>query len=934
MLVEEQDRRLRSRVKLMGQLLGEVITEQVGEEVLAHVETLRQGYLSIRKEPDAQLEKSLQDTIASLDPSTLTHVIRAFTIYFSLANLADEESQLHARESDLHDAGPFWTGSILNTIKEFKDRGYDLNQVSHLLENINYIPVFTAHPTESRRRSIMETLRRIFLLLKNYNQIENYTNPFVQQDTLNQLKREIQTLWKTDEVRPKKPEVEDEVKYGIYYFRQSLFNAVPEVYRYFDKALCRVMDADIEAPTLIQFGSWIGGDRDGNPYVTHDTTRKALWIQARAVFYEYIDRVFELTRTLTHSSSLVKVSDELYKRITLVNPDLIQHAFDLRPDRFANEPYRRLLYMIMSRLKLNLRQVERTLSQGKNFKRPEFAYADENEFIADLELIRASLISHGDIQLADAELTDLIRLAKTFGFYLTRLDIRQESHVHSAATAELLKGLNIDYENASEAERQQILTEQLKSPLILDRQNLQISPMTQEVLAVFDVIASMRKILGTKAFNNYVISMTHHASHVLEVLFLAHQAGLAGFHGDQAYCFVQPSPLFETIDDLKRIVPVTQDLFQNTIYMRLLEASGKTQEIMLGYSDSGKDGGPLTSAWNLYNAQRQIMALADAYGVKCRLFHGRGGTIGRGGGPTHQAILSQPQGSVRGEIKFTEQGEVLSYKYSNQETAAYELAMGLSGLLKASANLIDNDRADDANFEAYAGVMQNLAEGCELHYRELTDNTPGFFDYFYQITPVEQIGLLNIGSRPSHRKKTNRSKASIRAIPWVFGWAQARLTFPAWYGYGQSITQWLSQPGNDIATLQTMYKQWPFFRNLISNLQMALSKTNLRIGAAYSRLAQDEANGAKIYHMIADEYHRTVEHILAISGNESLLSDSPALKKALYRREPYLDPLNHIQAVLLSRVNNDALPDEERERWLPPLLRSISAIASGMRNTG
>jgi len=463
----------------------------------------------------------------------------------------------------------------------------------------------------------------------------------------------------------------------------------------------------------------------------------------------------------------------------------------------------------------------------------------------------------------------------------------------------------------------------------VDTLHLDLKEMTKEVLEVFHVFREMRKEISVKAFNNYIISMTHEASHVMEVLFLAHQAGLAGYNAGEPYCDIQISPLFETIEDLEHIVPVTQALFENATYKALLQAAGNQQEIMLGYSDSAKDGGNLSSAWCLYQAQQQIMELADQHQVDCRLFHGRGGTVGRGGGPTHFAILSQPTGTVRGSIKFTEQGEVLSYKYSNSETAMYELSLGVTGLMKASTGIVQTSKVDNPE---HLEIMKTLSKDGEHNFRELTDHTEGFFNFFYEATPVTEIGLLNIGSRPSHRKKGNLSKSSIRAIPWVFGWAQARLTFPAWQGTGYALDNWVLQHGD--AQLKDMYENWPFFRSLMSNIQMALFKTDLDIGEQYKTLGKDPAVADKVYNLIADEYKRTKESILEISENETLMADTPTIALSLQRRNPYLVPLNNIQIALLRRYKSDDLSDEEKEIWLPVLLNSINAIAAGMRNTG
>ena len=926
---EVRDQRLRARVKLLGNLLGEVIRKQHGDDILNAIEKLRKGFIQLRQNDDPALRQELLDFIESLDPDTLILVIRAFNIYFGLVNLAEEEHQFHERQNQVKSDGPLWLGSFLETINELKQQGISPEELQTLLDNLNYIPVFTAHPTESKRRAVMENLRHIFETIGELNEAEHYQNTYAQEEIIHKLRYQIQTLWKTDEIRRQKPTVEDEIRNGIYYFRQSLFKAIPDVYRFMERAVARNFGEDqVSVPNFLTFGSWIGGDRDGNPYVTHETTEHALYLQTRAVLYEYQRRIFQLAGQLTHSRHLCDIKQELIHRATIVDADLMHMVFKKRTDRFKDEPYRRFLYIMHGRLQCNLNYVEGKLN-GQSVVKSRFAYQNEDELLADLRLIYDSLVGHGDEDLANADLCDLIRLVQTFGFYLMRLDIRQESTVHSEAVADLLKNLNIDYLSLSEEERQKVLAEHIASATIIDTQHLELEPMTREVLEVFHVMRRMREEISPKAFNNYVISMTHEASHVLEVLFLAHQAGLAGYCGSEPYCHVSVSPLFETIVDLEHIVPVSEALFKNKTYMALLKSAGNQQEIMLGYSDSAKDGGNLASAWNLYQAQKQIIALADRYDIDCRLFHGRGGTIGRGGGPTHMAIMSQPAGTVRGEIKFTEQGEVLSYKYSNSETAAYELSMGITGLMKASMGLIRPVPEDNPK---HLQIMRQLAKDGEKHYRQLTDHTPGFFDVFYQITPVNEIGLLNIGSRPSHRKKGNLSKASIRAIPWVFGWAQARLTFPAWYGTGYALTQYAQTHSE--GDLKDMYANWPFFRAIISNIQMALAKTDLKIGKEYAKLADNQQVAMQIYTMIAEEYHRTVDKALSVSGNPYLMADVPTIARSLQRRNPYLDPLNHIQVVLLRRYHDESLPEETREQWLTPLLRSINAIAAGMRNTG
>jgi phosphoenolpyruvate carboxylase len=926
---EQRDQTLRSRVKLLGTLLGEVIEAQAGKPALDAIEKLRKGYIQLHEQEDESLRKELQDFIDAQNPAQLSLIIRAFNLYFSLVNLAEEEHQYHERQSQLRTDGPKWMGSVLNTIGEFKKEGLSAKEVATIINKLEYIPVFTAHPTESKRRAVMDNLRQIFLTLDEYNEAETYQNPYAQEGVLKKLQYQLQILWKTDEVRQTKPTVQDEIRNGIYHFRQSLFSAVPTTYRYMERALARhYPEANIETPNFLTFGSWIGGDRDGNPFVTHKTTINALLMQTRAVLYEYEQRVLTLSSQLTQSIYNAEISQAVINKSTIVDPDFQEMVFHRRPDRHSDEPYRRLLTLIRGRLQKNLKYVEDQLN-AKPSEKSAFAYKSETDFLQDLELIYDSLCNHGDKNVADSDLKDLIRLVKTFGFYLMRLDIRQESNVHSDAVTDLLSHLDIDYNKMSEAAKLECLASQVSAPTIIDTSHLDLQEMTIEVLEVFHTMKKMRGEISPKVFNNYVISMTHEASHVMEVLFLAHQAGLAGYNTGKPYCEIKVSPLFETIQDLEHIVPVTSALFKNKTYHELLSASGGMQEIMLGYSDSAKDGGNLSSSWTLYQAQQQIMQLADDFAIDCRLFHGRGGTVGRGGGPTHNAILSQPTGTVRGQIKFTEQGEVLSFKYGNKETAVYELSLGVTGLMKASKCLVKKPTADKPE---YLNAMQKLAKDGENAFRELTDDTPGFFDFFYEATPVNEIGLLNIGSRPSHRKKDNMSKSSIRAIPWIFGWAQARLTFPAWYGTGTALTNWIKK--SDDKQLKQMYDNWPFFKSLVSNIQMALFKTNLQIGKGYSSLAENQELANKIYNMVATEHTKTVVCNLKISENEYLMADTPQIALSLRRREPYLEPLNNIQISILKRYKDENKTDKQREIWLSPLLNSINAIAAGMRNTG
>ena len=932
MLELPRDKELRSRVKLLGTLLGNVLRAHAGERVYATVEALRKGFISLRKQEDPARRARLMRIIARLDPETVTQVVRAFAIYFSLVNIAEEAFQHRQRQRALR-AGRPWVGSFEHTLRALRAEGVTAEELATLLGRLRYMPVFTAHPTEAKRRTVLEALRRIFGTAQRLD--ETRLSRAEREAIVAELQAQIQILWKTDEVRVQRPQVRDEIRNGLFYFRECLFEAVPQLYRSLERAIAAEYGERepgvpaVAVPSFLRFGSWIGGDRDGNPNVKPETTELAVRLQHQVALGEYARRLHGLGRLLTHSISLCRPTEALLASIEADAP-YAEPAFRENPRRFSHEPYRRKLYVMRYRIERNLAAVRARL-EGRAPEGPDHGYRDEAELLAELRLIHDSLVSHGDRNIADRELKDLIRLVETFGFGLVRLDVRQESAVHSRAVAEILarSGIETHYEALDEPARLRLLARVVAEPP--QASGLDLSDEARETLEVFRVMRRMRAEVSPTVFGQYVISMTHSASHVMEVMALAAIAGLVGREGGGWRCEIEVSPLFETIEDLAHVESVLTALLDDPTYRALLEAAGGCQEVMLGYSDSCKDGGIVASAWSLYEAQKKIVALTAERGVRCRLFHGRGGTIGRGGGPTHDAILAQPPGTVHGEIKFTEQGEVLSYKYTNVVTAVHELTMGVTGLMKASLCLIRPPASDRKD---HMGIMDELAALGEEAYRELTERTEGFLDYFYEATPVNEIGLLNIGSRPTHRKRQDRSKASIRAIPWVFGWAQARHTLPAWYGLGTALERWRGRDPERLARLQRMYHEWPFFRALLGNTQMALFKADMGIAREYARLVRDPELAGRVYEAVREEYRRTVTQVLHVADLAGLMEETPFLALSLARRNPYLDPLNHIQITLLARYRNTRLPEAERERWLDPLLRSINAIAAGMRNTG
>jgi phosphoenolpyruvate carboxylase len=929
MIQHPTDQDLQRDIELFTALLGEVLRGHSRKRVLVLVERLREGFAELRESQDPALLAKLMKRIEGLDPQTLSEVIRSFAIYFGLVSTAEEVHGYRHRMDRISEGGPLWRGSFDHTVRQFKADGISAENFQSLLEHLVYLPVFTAHPTEAKRRTTLEIFRRIFLLAQDLH--KRKLNDEEAQEKLQAILTQIQILWKTDEVRVHKPQVTDEVRQGLYFFRESLFEAVPRVYSNLERAVKRVYGAGsgIRVPSFIRFGSWIGGDRDGNPFVKPETTELAVRMHHELVLEAYIERVSALVRMLSQADTLCQPSPAFLDSLD-ADEDYWVDTMGESLRRFVHEPYRRKLAIVRHRLETNLARVRARIA-GDHEDHPQ-GYADPADFQNDLYLIRDSLISHGDANAAGGPLQDLIRLSETFGFHLVHLDLRQESGRHTQAVTELFaRQPGAPYYQAFDEEQRLVaLAEAIAHPHPFHVDKATLTPDTRETLEVFEVMARMSAEITPAVFGEYVISMTHSASQVLEVMLLARLAGLAGRDHQGWFCHIRISPLFETIEDLGHIDRVMLTLLDNETYGALLKASGNRQDVMLGYSDSCKDGGILSAAWNLYEAQRKVIALADDRGVSCRLFHGRGGTVGRGGGPTYDAILAQPSDTVHGQIKFTEQGEVLSYRYANPETARYELTMGVSGLIIASRCLIEEPVADRRDF---VGIMDELARDGAKAYGELLRDTPGALDYFYEVTPLDAIALLNIGSRPSHRKKTDRSLGSIRAIPWVFGWAQSRHTLPAWYSIGSAIERWRGSDVERLAKLQRMYEEWPFFRALLSNSQMALFKAEMHIARQYLRLARDQKQANEIYGTICDEHQRTVTQVLNVAGLHELMEETPDLQISLARRNIYLDPLNHIQVFLLERYRDEQTA-ELREQWLDPLLRSINAIAAGMRNTG
>ena len=945
------DRHLRARVKLLGRMLGSIIKENSDEHTFNTIEKLRREFIGLSKKKNNKKTRKLIAVIDTLEPDMIFTIIRAFSTYFNLANIAEEISQYKGVYQRLSSIGQssLEVGTPVAVLTSFKEEGIKAADVQKLFHKLKYIPVFTAHPTEATRRTILQLQKRIFEIAQ---QMEK--NPYSKEGReereylASKLFSDIRVLWKTEEVRLNKPSVELEVTNGLYYYKISLFETVPRVYRMLEAAVAKVYPKEgIIIPSFIDFGSWIGGDRDGNPYVTPTVTIHTVKLQSMLILEHYIDCVEQLVGILTHSINLVDLSEDFIldqqhdEEKGVVEKAYEDTGYDFVKETYrVREPYRCKLSVVLYRLRCKLR-----LIKGRNPSADDekYAYRHEHEMLNDLRLISNSLRHHGDQVIADAGLKDLIRLVETFGFYLARLDIRDESKQHAMAVAEIAEQWGCpDYLSMTVAQKTDYLNEKIDkdTDLIVDKNRL--SDEAKRILEVFECMMKVQSEISPGAIGNYVVSMTHNASDVLEVILLAKISDLIGRDANgNFYCNINVSPLFETIADLSRINDILEDLFSNPVYNELLQVSGSLQEIMLGYSDSCKDGGILASKWQLYQAQKSITSLMIKYRITCRLFHGRGGTIGRGGGPTYEAITSQPPGTVNGQIKITQQGEVLSYKYSKREAALYHLSTGIAGLIKASQHLAMPTSFDlsakPRDEHEHLDIMSQISKAGERHYRDLIDRTEGIMDYFYEATPVVEISRMNIGSRPTHRRSADRSRQSIRAIPWVFGWSLSRHTLPAWFGIGSALEDFIKGRSDGLEKLINLYSEWPFFHSLMENVQMALAKANMDIAAEYASLCFDRRNAIRIFKIIETEYHKTVDYVLQVSGCKQLLEHQTALMLSLQRREPYIRPINYIQIMLLEKCRQaQRLADEHEEdnEYLELVLRSIGAIASGMRNTG
>ncbi|WP_299956142.1 phosphoenolpyruvate carboxylase [uncultured Modestobacter sp.] len=901
---------LREDIRLLGRVLGEVIAEQAGPEVLELVESTRVEAFRIRR---SEAERGdLAQRLAALDPRSANHVVRAFSHFSLLANIAEDVHHERRRRHHRREGSPPQKGSLAATLDLLDGAGLDGDTVARELSGALVVPVVTAHPTETRRRTVSQVQRQVSELIRNRDADDPAWSA--------RLWREVLTLWQTALLRLSRLRLADEIDEALRYYDLSLFQVVPAINTELRQALQeRWPEADLLATPLLQPGSWIGGDRDGNPFVTADAVRRATTRQAETALGHHLAELVCLADELSMSDRLVTPTPELYALAQAAQDDSVFRA---------DEPYRQALRGMYRRLAATAQQVLGSVPG----EQPDAAlppYTAPEELIADLGTVDVSLRSHGAGALADDRLARLRDAVEVFGFHLCGLDMRQNSAVHEEVLAELLAwaGVCDDYAGLDEAGRVELLTGELRLRRPLVRADAELSELARGELDLLVAAAEQVRLLGPRAIPNYVISMCESVSDVLEVAVLLKEVGLLDPDGaDGPRCTINISPLFETIDDLQAAGATLQAMLAQPLYRALVTNKGDLQEVMLGYSDSNKDGGYLAANWALYRAELALVEVARAHGIRLRLFHGRGGTVGRGGGPSYEAIKAQPPGSVAGALRITEQGEVIAAKYSTPDLARRNLEALVAATLEST--LIDTEGlADDAE-QTYA-LFDDLAARARSAYSALVHETPGFVEWFRAATPVRELAELNIGSRPPSRKAGDKI-SDLRAIPWVFSWSQARIMLPGWYGTGTALESWVGGDAGRLAQLQDLHRRWPFFRSVLSNMGMVLAKTDLELGARYAELVSDPELRERVFGQITAEHERSVRMLLAVTGDDHLLADNPSLARSIRNRFPYLEPLHHLQVEMLRRRRGG--DDDELVRRCIQL--SVNGVATALRNSG
>nr|WP_241018106.1 phosphoenolpyruvate carboxylase [Burkholderia sp. Ac-20349] len=933
---EDKDGPLFDDIRFLGRLLGDVVREQEGDTVFDVVETIRQTAVKFRREDDSEAAQTLEKKLRKLTPEQTVSVVRAFSYFSHLANIAEDRHHNRRRRIHALAGSASQPGTVAYALEQLKTTGNASKRLlQRFFDDALIVPVLTAHPTEVQRKSILDAQHDIARLLAERDQELTGRE---RQYNESMLRARVTTLWQTRMLRDARLTVGDEIENALSYYRATFLDELPALYGDIEAALAE-HGLSARVPAFFQMGSWIGGDRDGNPNVTAPTLDEAINRQAAVILEHYLEQVHKLGAELSVSNLLVGANDAV-KALAAASPDQSPHRVD--------EPYRRALIGIYTRLAASARVrlgegtvPVRSAGRGAPPVRA-IPYADSEAFVADLKVLTASLDEHHGTSLAAPRLAPLVRAAEVFGFHLASIDLRQSSDVHEAVVAELFAraGVEADYAALAEEDKLRVLLAALADPRPLRSPYFEYSALAQSELGVFEKAREVRAQFGARAVRNYIISHTETVSDLVEVLLLQKETGLLegalGVPGGDAKNSLMVIPLFETIPDLRDAARIMREYFALPGIDALIAHQGAEQEVMLGYSDSNKDGGFLTSNWELYRAELALVDLFRDRKITLRLFHGRGGTVGRGGGPTYQAILSQPPGTVNGQIRLTEQGEVIASKFANPEIGRRNLETVVAATLEAT--LLPQNNAP-AQLPAFEAAMQTLSDSAMAAYRALVYETPGFTDYFFSSTPITEIAELNIGSRPASRKLQDpkqRKIEDLRAIPWGFSWGQCRLLLTGWYGFGSAVSAYLDGAQDDaertkrVALLKKMNKTWPFFANLLSNMDMVLAKTDLAVASRYAQLVSDRKLRKHVFERIVAEWERTSQALAEITGHEGRLATNPLLARSIKNRFPYLDPLNHLQVELIKRHR----AGDTNARLRRGIHLTINGIAAGLRNTG
>ncbi|AKU21720.1 phosphoenolpyruvate carboxylase [Massilia sp. NR 4-1] len=924
----DKDAPLKEDIRLLGRLLGDVLREQEGEEVFAVVETIRQTAVRFRREADAGAAKELDGMLKILTKEQTISVVRAFSYFSHLANIAEDQHHIRRRRAHLLAGSMPQRGSIGHALCKLKEAGVGEDTVKGFFQDALIAPVLTAHPTEVQRKSILDAEHDIARLLAER---DLPLTPKERAANQHMLRARVSTLWQTRMLRYSKLTVADEIENALSYYRITFLRELPALYDDIEADIAGqygTPETPIDA-SYVQMGSWIGGDRDGNPNVNAGTMRHALERQATTIMDFYLDEAHALGAELSVSTLMVACSPAL-QTLADTSPDTSDHRSD--------EPYRRALIGIYARLASTARELGATNILRKEVGHAE-PYASPAAFSADLQVLIDSLDANHGGALARPRLTTLKRAADIFGFHLASLDMRQSSDIHERVLAELFAkaGVQADYAALDEDAKVKLLLAELAQSRLLFSPYIEYSAETDSELTILRAAREIRQRYGARAIRNYIISHTETVSDLLEVLVLQQETGLLRRGADgESTLDLMVIPLFETIPDLQRAAGIMESVMALPLVKQLIAKQGQIQEVMLGYSDSNKDGGFLTSNWELYKAEVSLVDIFAKAGVKLRLFHGRGGTVGRGGGPSYEAILAQPKGTVNGQIRLTEQGEIIASKFSNAEIGRRNLELLVAATLEASLTPPASDEGQKTQLARFESVMAEISGLAYKAYRNLVYETPGFTDYFFAATPIAEIAELNLGSRPASRKSTKRIE-DLRAIPWGFSWGQCRLLLPGWYGFGSAVGGWMAAGKREerLAQLRDMVQHWPFFATLLSNMDMVLAKTDLAIASRYAELVADKELRERIFKRITEEYALTLECLEAITGARERLAGNPLLARSITNRFPYLDPLNHLQVELIKRRRTlSAESDLADPRVHRGIHLSINGVAAGLRNTG